>query len=539
MTLKSKPRRPFITLREATFRLGDRLVFENTQWMFHRGEQWAVIGPNGSGKSLLADALRGRLPLVQGELHHHFSAPAGLGPEELIGHVSFEERKQEVHDLVVQSRWNSFEADGALRVKKFLSYEAVMEVNPFDVSRSHSQARRQFEMRRRRAVAQLRIAPFLDRTLLSLSNGETQRVRLARALCHPLRLLILDEPFAGLDAASRKDFGRLLEGFLRSSLRVLLITTRLEDLPRHITHVLRLENCRVAAAGPRSRLVVTPEVRQARRAAKSKTSTPAAPRVHVETARYIQRLSDQPRPRNALVRLENVTVEYGAAVILRDVSWTVREGESWALLGPNGSGKSTLLSLVLGDNPQAYRNHVEVFGKRRGTGESIWDLKQQIGWVSPELHLHFQGETTCVDTVVSGFHETIGLFQAVTTHQAKAAREQLRKFELVEFSSSPLNSLSTGLQRMVLLARALVKQPRLLVLDEPCQGLDTTHRSVFLTTVESLIRTGAVTVIYVTHRPDEIPPSVKNVLRLRNGRQSGRKVEGSRPAGLRIKTWRT
>jgi molybdate transport system ATP-binding protein len=211
-------------------------------------------------------------------------------------------------------------------------------------------------------------------------------------------------------------------------------------------------------------------------------------------------------------------VRYGSAVILRSINWTVRTGESWALLGPNGSGKTTLLSLILGDNPQAYMNDVVVFGQRRGSGDSIWALKKHIGWVSPELHLHFNDSATCFEVVASGFHDTIGLFEPTTSRQRTAVRYWLRRFNLLKHVHSPLFSLSAGLQRMVLMARALAKDPRLLILDEPCQGLDPAHRQFLVKAVDALIRAGAVTVIYITHRNDEIPPAIKRVLRLSAGR---------------------
>src|ERR1035438_8871083 len=285
---KSYRRQPFLSLQDAAFRLGDRLVFERTSWVFRRAEQWAILGANGSGKSLLADALRGRLPLVQGELRYHFQPPPGLTPEEAISHVSFEDRKAEVHDTVVQSRWNSLEEEGGSLVRDYLSYERVMDVNPFEVTARHRQARPRFERRMRRAVALLQAARFLDRTLISLSNGERQRIQLARALAHPTRLLILDEPFTGLDAATRAHFHAVLEQLMRTPLRVLLIVTRLEDLPRHITHLLCVAQCRVLAAGPRADILSLPQVKRllsttgavrARAATKQPHSRPSNPAV--------------------------------------------------------------------------------------------------------------------------------------------------------------------------------------------------------------------------------------------------------------------
>jgi molybdate transport system ATP-binding protein len=494
--------------------------------VFYRDEHWAILGANASGKSLLADAVRGRLPLAQGELRYHFRAPPGLTPEEAIGHVSFEVRKGEAHDEVMQSRWNSLEEESGLRVRDFLAYERVMEANPFEVTDRHEQGRRRFERQRRRAVGLLRVGPFLERTLISLSNGERQRVELARALCHSLRLLILDDPFAGLDRGMREHFGHLLERLMRTRLRVLLITTRLEDLPPQVTHLLCVDRCRVVAAGTRAEI----ECRDARCTAPEASAT--RPECRLQPALGGQssightRVVVRAKPAKAgvpggceLVRLRDVTVRYGRSTILEGIDWTVRAGQSWALLGPNGSGKTALLSLILGDNPQAYSNEVVVFGRRRGNGESIWEIKRRIGSVSPELHLHFNDAMTGFEVVLSGFHETVGLFHQPTARQRALARQWLTRFGLIQFAHSPLFALSAGSQRMLLLARALVKGPQLLLLDEPCQGLDSAHRQVFVKAVDDLVRDGAVTAVYVTHREDEIPRSIRRVLRLGRGAQ--------------------
>lgn len=498
--------KPFISIINASFRLGDRIVFENTSLTLERNQQWAVAGSNGGGKSLFGDALRGRLPIVHGDLRYHFKAPPGLLQEECIGHVSFEDRKADVANAVVQSRWNSSEEGGALTVREFLSYEQTMDINPFEVKSERTKAKAAFGRRLRRAMTLLQVNRFLDRTLLSLSNGETQRVQLARALCLPLRLLILDEPFIGLDAATRKHFRGVLDRLMRTPLRVLLITARIEELPSQISHLCCVDECKIVAAGRRKDVACVPAVRKL--FGKSRRS------ISLGSMRTTRELGTGSQRGEELVRLRHVTVRYGSATILRDISWTVRAGESWALLGPNGSGKTTLLSLILGDNPQAYMNEVVVFGRKRGSGESIWEIKKSIGWVSPELHLHFDDSATCLEVVESGFRDSIGLFEPATPRQRAAARRWLREFQLLDFAKEPLFALSAGLQRMILLARALVKNPRLLILDEPCQGLDRAHRELLLREVDALIRAGAVTAIYVTHRPEEIPRSIRRVLRL-------------------------
>jgi molybdate transport system ATP-binding protein len=513
---KSESRPPFLSLRNAAFRLGDELAFENTSWVMRLGEQWAILGPNGSGKSMLVDALRGILPIVRGELSYHFHPPDGATHEFAIGHVSFEGRKSGVRGLVVQSRWNSIEESDALSVSDFLSFERVMEINPFEVTGRNSEARLQFERRRRHALGLLRVRPFLDRTLISLSNGETQRVQLARALCLPLRLLILDEPFMGLDAATRAWFHRVLERLMSTPLRVLLIVTRMEDLPDHVTHLLFVDRCEVVAAGPRRAVLRAMKGRGAlhRRAVTRETVGAEWQRRLARKHRLVPRRISPAE----LVRLSDVTVRYGNSVLLREVSWTIYSGESWALLGPNGSGKTTLLSLILGDNPQVYGNDVAVFGKRRGGGESVWEIKSRIGWVSADLQLYWTDASDCMAVVISGFHDSVGLFHKTTARQRKAARERLARLGLLAFAGVPFVTLSAGQQRLVLLARALVKKPRLLILDEPCQGLDGGHREVMLQAVETLIKNGDVTVIFVTHRADEIPGAIMRALHLNAGR---------------------
>jgi molybdate transport system ATP-binding protein len=325
-----------------------------------------------------------------------------------------------------------------------------------------------------------------------------------------LRLLILDEPFTGLDAASRMFLTGALEHLMRTRLRVLFVTARPEDLPEGITHCLSVHDCQVTGGGRRRRGRTPKESRSnPNRGSRKKVlcSSTAANHPIRKTGPI-------------LVELRNVSVRYGSATILDQVTWTIRSGESWALLGPNGAGKTTLLSLVLGDNPQTHANDVTVFGKRRGQGESIWEIKRQIGWVSPELHLHFDDSMTCLEAVLSGFHDTIGLFEAAKPGEQRAARDWLRRFGLQTFEHAPLFTLSLGLQRMVLLARALVKQPKLLVLDEPCQGLDAVHRDRFLISLDPLLASGQETAIYVTHRAEEIPRSVRRVLRLNRGKVS-------------------
>jgi molybdate transport system ATP-binding protein len=222
-------------------------------------------------------------------------------------------------------------------------------------------------------------------------------------------------------------------------------------------------------------------------------------------------------PSAALVRLRNVCVRYGESAVLSNVSFTLLRGEHWALLGPNGAGKTTLLSLVLADNPQAYANDVEVFGQRRGMGESIWDIKSRIGSVSPELHAHMPREIDALDVVASGIAGALQRTTECSPDELEEAAARLRDF-VPEAVNRAFGELSFAEQRLVLIARALVGAPELLILDEPCHGLDASHRAHVIEAVNRAARTGGASLIYVTHQPDEIPECVTHVLELREGR---------------------
>jgi len=484
-------------MREAAFRLGERLAFEKTSWSYGRQQQWAVIGANGSGKSLFLEAVRGTLPIVHGDMSYHFRPPAGFSHEEAISQVCFEDRKLDVHHMVMQSRWNSIEEHESLRVLDFLSYERAMDVNSFEVTNRHAHERRAFDRRVARAIRLLKIGPLLERLVISLSHGERQKLQIARALSRPLRLLLLDEPFAGLDAASRDSFRETLERLMTSGLNVLIATTRPEDLPSTITHVLELKGLRVISQRTHHRR--EPGTRILRRVGPITSGLKLRP--------------SQASTTPPLVKLRNVAVNYGDVKVLENVSWTINEGDRWAVVGRNGSGKSTLLGLITGDHPQAYVNEVEVFGKRRGEGDSVWETKKHIGLVSPEVHLHFDSECSCFDVVASGFYDSVGLYQRPTARQRARVRTWLARLRL-RCEAEPFCSRSLGEQRMVLIARAMVKEPRLLILDEPCQGMDASHRKLVMRTVDGIARSHKGTIIYVTHRQDEIPGSIDKELRL-------------------------
>lgn len=212
--------------------------------------------------------------------------------------------------------------------------------------------------------------------------------------------------------------------------------------------------------------------------------------------------------------MRGATVSYGDRVVFENLDWTVRRGERWLLSGPNGSGKTTLLALVIGDHPQAYANDVRIFGRRRGTGDSIWDVKRRIGWVSPELHACMDPCATALETVLSGFTDTPLCHGAPGAARRRAALAALARFGLADAADVPFGSLSAGEGRLALLARAVVKNPPLLVLDEPCQNLDAANRRRFVSFVDRLCAENpAATLLYVTHRADSVPRCIDRRIR--------------------------
>jgi molybdate transport system ATP-binding protein len=219
--------------------------------------------------------------------------------------------------------------------------------------------------------------------------------------------------------------------------------------------------------------------------------------------------------------MKNVTIKYEDTTVLDNISWTMRSGQNWVILGPNGCGKTTLLNLITGDNPQAYANEIYLFGKRRGCGESIWDIKRRTGMISSELQIRYRKPITAFEVVVSGFFDSVGLYRDYTLVQKQTAEQWMEVLGIADKSDRVFNRLSYGEQRMLLLARAMVKIPQIIILDEPCQGLDPTNRQRILDAIELIGCQRKTNIIYVTHYPREIPRCMTHLLQFEKA-QTGR-----------------
>ena len=512
---KNAAQRPVICVKNASFRFGEDVVFRRTNWRICAGQQWAIVGPNGSGKSFLARALGGEVPTCGGDVLYDFPANGRSdggerAPEDEVAIVSLDAQRDLVgrYSPYYQSRWNSAEGEDCPTVREALSRDHIEGVLPFQVV-ERGAADRDYKRRRRDAVRRLDIGHLLRRKILYLSNGEMRKVLMARAMVQAPSVLILDDPFLGLDNASR----RLLRGViadLMTQMQVLLVTSRRDEILGGISHILFVDRMRVVAQGTRQEMLKAPE------AARFFRSRPSGRLVVSQPTDGVR--ADAAEDRRTLIRLQNATVAYGRAQVLRGIDWTVRSGEHWALLGPNGCGKTTLLSLITGDNPQAYSNEVSVFGRRRGSGESIWALKKRIGFMSPELLVHYQEELTCYEVICSGFFDSIGLYRRPSTAQRRRADAWLTQLGLADVRHEDFGRISDGRQRLALLARALVKAPKLLMLDEPAQGLDAENRRQILQAVNRVAETMSTTLVYVTHHFSEMPDCITHVLKLSRGR---------------------
>ncbi len=511
---------PLVSFQELVLRGPSGTPARPFEWAVYPGEQWAITGPMASGKSLLARAVAGLGPLSDKGL---WSVELGAGRWQVrsqVSYVTFDGPPQG-EALFHQARWHSHLAVESPTVDGSLSIDNIRRRNPYEVREDRRpEELHAFQAHRSRVIADLDLAPLLERRLHHLSDGEWRRVRIGWALLGAPRLLVLDDPFTGLDSDFRVRLRQVLAQLMAGGTQLILVIPDLVDLPRGITHILALDGHGHALSGRRS--AILPELDAA---AHSRRSGCGGGTEQATAAAAFQAAETRSAP---AIEMQGVSVVHDGIVVLQDVSWTVRRGERWALVGPNGAGKSTLLSLILGDHPQAYANRIKLFGRWRGSGESIWEIKRRIGWVAPELQRYFPLEVTTADLVASGFYDTLGLHRSCSAEQLAQVSRWLERFGLSEHAARPFRALSKGEQRLALIARALVKGPELLVLDEPCQGLDAEHVARVLQALGGLVtpeqnsdeplRATAHAMIYVTHRPEEFPRNLTHILELQEGR---------------------
>ena len=435
------------------------------------GEQLAIVGPNGSGKTMLVNTIIGRYPLLMNEVRYDFGEGCSRMVYENIHYIAFRDSYGD-HDsnYYYQQRWHSQDVELSPTVSEQFGF------SDSDVSD------------RAALFRDLAIDKLLTRQMVMLSSGELRRLQIAKALLTTPRVLIIDNPFIGLDAATRTQLRDLLWKLISErGLQLILVLSREDEVPEFITHVVPVYDKKVGQSLTLSDW-------------RNQMAMPLA-EAHSCEASAAGMLAAQ----EVIIHFRDVTLRYGAHTIFDHLSWEVRRGERWALKGRNGSGKSALLGLVCADNPQAYACDISLFGHRRGTGESIWDIKRRIGYVSPEMHRAYLKDLPSIEIVASGLHDSIGLYCRPRPEQMGVCLEWMRVFGIESLAQRTFLTLSSGEQRLVLLARAFVKDPELLILDEPLHGLDTLRREMVRRIIDDFCSNPTKTLIMVTHYPEELP----------------------------------
>jgi molybdate transport system ATP-binding protein len=472
---------PFVHIARLTLKYHHKMVLQELEWVINRGENWLLRGTSGSGKTSLAKAIAG-LVKVQGNVDITFDPESKLPAvaHYVASWYQFKDLEGQ-SNFYYQQRYNKQATETTATVKAELVSYGEKHQLPFDEVE--------------KLVAELGFSELLGSTLIQLSSGEHKKLQLVKALWYKPQLLIMDQPYNGLDKLSRKHLNGLLEELTAGGTQLILISNE-KELPAVISHFAEIRNGQLQVTG----------------------ATAVAEELVEEITHPVPDfLSEAPlSDADSIIRMIGVNISYGEKQVLKDINWEVKPGEKWLLQGHNGSGKSTLLSLITGDHPQAYANNFYLFGNKRGSGESIWDIKKRMGLISPELHWYFDPAATVKHSIISGFFDSSGLFTEPDYKKRTQAAELISYFGLSEYQDMLLNQLPLGKQRLALLARTIIKNPELLILDEPCQGLDQQQTQYFNQLVDELCKNGT-TLIYVGHFETQLPACIEKRILLENG----------------------
>lgn len=477
-----------ISLSNASVRIRGRTLLSGITWQLRQGEHWALIGGNGAGKSTLLRLIRGELwldadspgkRLYKFDSHAHESP---IGIKKRIALVS-----SELQDSYHRHQWN-------------MSGREVVYTGFFDSAWLHQDPSEEQKTAAEQLLCTMKLDNLGSKDFLDMSQGEARKILIARALVAHPAVLALDEPCNGLDISSARKLLYMVEEIAATGTPVLYATHRVEELIPSITHVLIMDHGKIIEQGEKDCVL-------------------AGERLHYVLEQDITELPPPSGRRNRrgtlLIKIRHADVFIKHKKILHDISWIMHKAEHWAIIGKNGAGKSTLLKLIAGDAYPAFGGEVQWFGRKdRG---SIWDLRKRIGIVSPELQRDYAYDIKGIDAVVSGFFSSVGLYGAATSSRIEAARYWMDFFQLQHLSEKLLSEMSYGEQRKILIARAMVNSPDLLIVDEPCSGLDSSARAGFLSFIAQAARSG-VALIMATHHLDEIISLITHIMVVDKGR---------------------
>ena len=483
---------PLFIVKQALCRIGRHAVLKIDHFEVASGEHWCLFGSNGAGKTLLANLISGK----RVESGSYVCYQTGFDPALDIYAVSFEEQ---------QRLW---QRDNRLDISEYSdkAEDAGTVVLEF-IDSARSDAEQDHDLLSE-LLTQLDLQGVLGKGIRFLSSGQIRRVLIARALygkrAGACKLLILDDPLESIDKDSRARISHCIEHYLTDDCCSLQLCRRKQDILPGVTHVAVMDELSLLEQGDAT----------AMRAGNAFENIDARrPRIPAKLPPPIADETDDEDAQEPLIVLDNVNAAYGPTPVLSNLSWIMKPWHHVLIEGPNGCGKSTLLSLIDGENHKAYGQAVSLFGRVRGSGETVWEVKARFGIVSNELHNKYVKGWKVLDVVVSGFFNSVGLYDDSGSAENNAARQWLAALGIEALQQHYYHEISFGQQRLALLARAMVKHPRVLILDEPCVGLDDYHRRLILQTLDVIASQLHTNLVYVSHVVGEQPACINQRLR--------------------------
>ena len=448
------------------------------------GENPSIIGSNGAGKTKLAELICGKIALKSGTIRYGFMPDGVTYVKGRVVKMGFESAytMADYNNMYYQQRFSACEN----------TFDAI-ENKPMPTVKDHLESINGCDIDY--WIKKLNLSPLLHKTLIMLSSGELRRFLIATVLIKKPDVVIFDNPFIGLDVDTKAQLNQLFSD-ISDRQQMIFIIPDIKEIPAISKTVIPIKAMRVLPKMSREEFIANKDFQSM-----------LYSNVDSEIILPQKEHSDL-KPFEIAAQLNGVTIEYPGRTLFKNLSWTIKRGEKWALIGGNGSGKSTLLSLITADNPRAYNMDITLFDQKRGTGESIWDIKKRIGYISAEMHLYFRENQPCIKVVASGLFDTQGLFRVCHQEQYAKAMEIMRTFGIAHLAEKPFLKTSDGEQRLVLLARTMIKNPDLLILDEPLHGLDAVNKAHARQVIDYYCRQPERTLIYVTHNFDEIPGNI-------------------------------
>ncbi|WP_438451717.1 molybdate ABC transporter ATP-binding protein ModF [Vibrio alginolyticus] len=445
-------------------------------WKINTQQSWGIFSADGDIGSLLGDLICDEMSPDSGEIELN-----GLS----VAQVSLSEQQR-----LLERELEKDDTDFLDRIDQGSTVYSLILEQSQDTNLTEQ------------LVNDLDLSHLRDSGFRVLSTGETRRVMLARALATQPDLVLLDNPFTGLDIAHRAALARYLHS-LSQNVQLLITFSRESDMPEWINSIALFSAGKLDSTMDKSSWDNHPIIGQIKSQSEQQSE---------EMMSLIRQHQHSTPFNNPIFELKNGTVEYTDKKIFTDLNWRIDKGQHWQVKGPNGCGKSTLLGLIFGDHPQCYSNDIDIFGKKRGTGETIWEIKQHIGMVSSALHLQYRVNCSALEVILSGFYDSIGLYNQPTRKEMNIANEWLDILHMSQYKKTSFKQLEYGQQRLLLIARAIVKQPTLLILDEPYQGLDFLGRRLVKNTLELIARENLSQLLYVSHYQEDRLDSIKNEL---------------------------